>query len=70
MFVEKIKVFVEATFCLICRLNNNTTYTNLLNLIAMDSGFITFLITLGVLATVFVVLYIMGKNYKHKKIKK
>lgn len=36
----------------------------------MDSGFITFLITLGVLAVVFAVMYVMGKNYSHKKLKK
>jgi hypothetical protein len=36
----------------------------------MDSGFITFLITLGVLAVVFAIMYKMGKDYTHKKLKK
>jgi hypothetical protein len=33
----------------------------------MDSGLITFLITLGVLAVVFAIMYKMGKDYKHTK---
>lgn len=36
----------------------------------MDIGFVTFLITLGVLAIVFAVMYVMGRNYSHKKMKK
>jgi len=38
----------------------------------MDSGLLTFLITLGVLAVVFAIMYKMGKDYthSHKKLKK
>lgn len=33
----------------------------------MDSSFVLFLITVGVLATIFGVMYVVGRNYGSKK---